>query len=156
MTLLLAVATLASCPVVTLPKGHPVPLVTDIALSSKTHVKGAMVPLRTASDVKVDGVIVIPAATEVAGQISDARATGGLGVSGRLAVRPLYLRVGKSLVRLAGATGDEASVGVGGVIGLAFVPAVSGRSASIPAGSALTSTVAKDVALSVPCPSAAE
>lgn len=151
MTILLAAA-MAACPAVTLPRGHAVPLATVTALSSKTSVKGQMIDLTTTADVSIDGTVVIPAGTGAVGQISDARATGGLGMSGRLSLRPLYLRIGKSLVRLTGAREDKASVSAGGVFGLAIAPAISGRSATIKAGTSLAATVEKDAAVILPCP----
>lgn len=138
---------------VTLRVGTAVALATNEALSSKTHVKGAIVALVTTEDVQADGVVAIPRGTAATGQVIDARATGGLGTAGRLVVRPLYLRLGQRTVRLAGAASDKASVSVGGVAGMVFLtPIFSGRSAAIPAGTAMPAIVEKTVVLVTPEP----
>jgi hypothetical protein len=146
-SLLLAAAPVQACPA--LPAGLAVPLVTVDPLSSKKQATGDMVALRTAEDVVVDGVVVIPKGTDATGQISNAQATGGLGVNGKLAIAPLYLRVGAAVVRLTGATQKKGTTGADTVAGLYFVPIVSGKSANIPAGTALAAEVLKPVTL---CP----
>jgi hypothetical protein len=137
-----------SAPVV-LHIGTPVPLVTTTPLSSKTNVKGDVVPLRTADDVIIDGVIAIPKGTDATGQVVDARAKGAMGMSGKLLIRPLYLHVGNTVVRLAGQAADSASVSAGAVIGTVALgmAAFTGRSANIPAGTPLSAVVEKTVTL---------
>jgi hypothetical protein len=140
----------ATCPPITLPAGVAITLVTTAPLSSKTSVKGDIVPLRTVDDVQVDGHIVIARGTEAIGQISDARSTGGLGVGGLLAIRPLYLKTATSIVRLTGATTTRGGAPAGTVVGLAVLtPVISGRSATVPTGSAIPAVVEKSVVLHI-------
>jgi hypothetical protein len=143
--LLMIVPTVALSQSATLHAGDRILLATTEPLSSKTSAKGDMVSLRTAEDLSVDGRPVIPAGTPAVGQVVDARSVGGLGVSGKLVIRPLYLRVKDKTVRLRGAASDKATLGTGGVIGVALFAVVSGRNATIPAGTVLAAEVEKDV-----------
>src|SRR3546814_8668006 len=103
------------------PMGLEIPLVTTTTLSSKTSVKGDFVPLETAADVLVDGHLVIAAGTQVTGQVTDAQTKGALGMSGRLAIRPLYLRAGDATVRLGGASSEKGSVTGGAIVGMVIL-----------------------------------
>jgi hypothetical protein len=142
-----------SCPPATLAAGTAITLVTTAPLSSKISVKGDLVTLRTAEDVRLDDQIVIPKGTEATGQISDARATGGLGMGGRLAVRPLYLKVGNTVVRLSGTAQKNGGAPAGTVIGVAILtPVISGRSALIPAETPIAAVVEKAVQIRLPGP----
>lgn len=132
----------------TLHMGASIPLVTDQPLSSKTSAKGDMVRLRTAADVIADGHVLIPKDTPAVGQISAARAKGAMGMSGQLAIRPLYIRIGDSFVRLGGAASEKGTITAGAVVGIAVLtPGFTGRSATIPAGTALEGFVERAVDL---------
>lgn len=136
---------------VTLSADTEIQLETVAPLSSKTNVKGDIVALRTASDVLVDGRIVVPKGAMASGQISDARAKGALGMSGRLVVQPLYMMVGSTTVRLEGNAANRGSVSAGAVIGMAVLtPGFTGRSATIPAGTRLVAYVSRSTAVTVP------
>lgn len=131
---------------VTLQAGDPVVLETVSQLSSKTSVKGDLIDLRVIRDVIADGRVAIPAGTAAKGQIADARAKGGLGMSGRILVRPLYLETNGQIVRLRGRTTEKGSLSAGGVVGLVILtPAFSGRSAVIPAGTEVPGEIEKPV-----------
>jgi hypothetical protein len=146
----LASTAYAQAKTVTLRLGTPVPLVTAAPLSSKTHAKGDMVELRTAADVLVDGVVAVPAGTPVTGQVVESRGTGGMGTTGHLAIRPLYITSGARIVRLAGAAKGSGRTGADTVLGMVLLtPLLSGRSAVIPAGTAIDAVVEKSVALPV-------
>jgi len=133
---------------VSLPVGTNIPLVTVSALSSATNVKGDLVALKTEDDVLIDGAIAIPKGTEAIGQIADAQAKGALGMSGRLVIRPLYLRLGSTVVRLSGAMTGKGSVATGAVVGLVMLnPGFTGRSATVPAGTKVGAIVEKSVTL---------
>jgi hypothetical protein len=135
---------------ITVPIGTEIPLVTSEALSSKTSVKGDFVPIETAADVRIEGQLLIPAGTKAIAQVVDAQAKGAMGMSGRLAIRPLYLRLGDSTVRLGGASSDKGSVTAGAVIGMAFLTAgFTGRSAVIPKGSKFSGYVEHAVELPI-------
>lgn len=151
---ILAAAALQTCPVpITLAVGTEIPVETREALSSKVDVKGRMVAMAVSEDVVIDGAVAIAKGTPVTGQIADAQATGGLGTSGRLLVRPLYLQVANRTVRLRGGTLRKRGVSAGGVIGLAVLSlATSGRTATIPAGTRVPAEVERDVVVERHCP----
>lgn len=149
--LLGATTSVAEAQPITLQAGDPLVLETVSPLSSKTSVKGDLIDLRVIRDVIADGRIAIPAGTAAKGQIADARAKGGLGMSGRLFVRPLYLETGGQIVRLRGRTAEKGSISAGGVVGLVMLtPAFSGRSATIPAGTEIPGEVEKPVTIIPP------
>lgn len=129
----------------------PVRVITSAPLSSKTSAKGDRVALEIAEDVVVDGRTLISKGTAVIGEISDARVKSVLGQSGKLSVRPLYLRLGSQTVRLSGETGVKAKTAGGAIVGLALVSAMfTGRSAVIPAGTEIPASIERDVAISPP------
>jgi hypothetical protein len=146
-SLLFVVSAAAGAQPVTVRAGAHLTLVTSEDLSSKTTAKGDIVALRLAQDFSIDGRVVIPAGTPAVGQVSDARASGGLGVSGKLAIKPLYVRVRDVTIRLKGTSSERASVDSGVVVGVALVGVASGHSATIPAGTILAAEVEKDVSL---------
>lgn len=134
----------------TLLLGTPVELATRSPLSSKTSAKGDMVALRTTADVSTGGIVVIPAGTDATGQVEESRGTGGMGTNGRLVIRPLYLRLGDQIVRLTGAMANTGRTKADTVIGMALLtPLISGRSAVMPAGTAVNAIVEKTVELSI-------
>ncbi len=136
---------------VTLYANIEVPLETTAPLSSKTSVKGDLVVMRTSADVLIDGRVIIPKGTPAAAQVSDSRAKGALGMSGKLLVQPLYLTIGSTIVRLEGNTANKGTVSAGAVIGMAVLsPGFSGRSATIPAGTRLTAFVARSADVTIP------
>ncbi len=139
-----APAEAAAAPIVT---GTEVRLITAEALSSKCQVKGDLVRLKVAEDVLVGDRIVIPSGTEAIGQVVDARAKGAMGMNGRLVLRPLYVKVGERIVRLAGLEQDKGSIEPGAVIGMVALgsAAFTGRSAEIPAGTSIRAMVERTV-----------
>ncbi|SFP47165.1 hypothetical protein [Sphingomonas rubra] len=144
----LVVSTAAAASPVTIPAGTSVRLVTAQPLSSKTQVKGDLVALRTAEDVRVGDVVAVPKGTAATGQVAEARAKGAMGMAGRLEIRPLYLTLDGRTVRLAGAEGEHGGVQPGAILGMLLVaPLFTGKSAVIPEGTPLRAVVAKTVIL---------
>ena len=140
----------AEAPPLVVRLGTPVPMATVAPLSSRTHAKGDLVELRTAGDVVIDGAVAIPRDTAAVGQVAESRDTGGMGTTGHLAIRPLYLRVGDRTVRLTGTASRSGSTSADTVIGMVLLtPLLSGRSAVIPAGTAVAAMVEKTVTLPV-------
>jgi hypothetical protein len=120
--------------------------VTVDALSSKRNVKGDMIALRTSADVRVDDRVIIPGGTPAVGQISDARAKGAMGMNGKVAVRPLYLRIGATIVRLKGQAAAKGTAEAGAVIGIiVLTPGFTGRNGTIAAGTKIAAEVEKDI-----------
>jgi hypothetical protein len=143
----------ATCPMdVAIPAGLAVPLATVDALSSKTNVKGDMVALRTAEDVRIGEVLVIPRATPATGQITDSRKKGAMGMKGQLTIRPLYLRAGGTVIRLTGTADKKGTLPAGSAVGFVLSAGFTGRSAVIPAGTPLDTTVERATTLRVEAP----
>lgn len=138
----------AETKLVTLPMGTEIPLETATPLSSKTNVKGDLIALKTVGEVSIAGHRLIPAGANVVGEVTDARAKGAMGMSGRLAIRPLYIRMGDLTVRLGGATSEKASATTGAIVGMVVLtPGFTGRSAVIPQGTKLSGYVARSIEL---------
>jgi hypothetical protein len=128
----------------------PIRVITSAPLSSKTSAKGERVALEVAEDVIIDGQTLIKKGTAVIGEISDARVKAMFGQSGKLSVRPLYLRVGTQIVRLSGESGTKAKTSGGAIVGLAVVsPLFTGRSAIIPAGTEVPASIERDVTINL-------
>ena len=141
-------STPAEAATVVVPMGTDVRLATAQPLSSKTNVKGDLVPLTVTEDVTIEGRVVIPAGTPAVGQISDARAKGAMGMNGRIVIRPLYLQVNGRTVRLTGSEREKGSVAAGAVVGMAVLgPAFTGRSANIPIGTPVLAMTEKTTTL---------
>lgn len=152
LTSVLVITAVAQAAGVELPIGTPVALETVGELSSRSQVKGDMIPLRVASDVLVQGTLMVRAGTEAVGQVVDAQAKGAMGMSGRIVIRPLYAKAGGRIIRLSGQSTNAGSVTAGAVLGTVALamPVFTGRSATIPAGTKFTAMVEKTVRLTPP------
>jgi hypothetical protein len=133
-----------------LPAGEEILLETVSELSSKKQVKGDLVPLRVARAVRVEGAVLVPAGASATGQIVDARAKGALGMSGKLSIRPLFIRQGDVTIRLGGQAREKGTTDPGAIIGMAVLSAgFTGRSAVIPAGTRFAAIVERGAQLPV-------
>lgn len=133
---------------IVLAEGTTIRLHTAERLSSKHAATGDMVALTVAEDVKIDGLVAIPAGTPAKGQVAEASGTGGLGASGKLMLRPLYLQLGETVVRLDGQSRRDGGLPAATAVGMVTVSGLfSGRTAEIPAGAALDSVVRRTVTL---------
>lgn len=133
--------------------GTSIQLETVQPVSSKTAAKGDLVDLIVRDDVLVEGRVVVSRGTPAIGQISDARAKGAMGMSGRLMLRPLYIRLSDTTVRIDGEASDKGSVTAGAVIGLAILSAgFTGQSAELLKGTLLTGHVLRDISLAPASP----
>lgn len=149
--LVMILAADAACPPpVTLAAGTAIPVVTAAPLTSKTAHTGDPIDLVTSHDVVVDGMVVIPKGTIAHGQIAEAHSTGGLGVGGKLTLRPLYLTLGDTTVRLTGSMTANGEFPVGSAIGIAAATpfmSLSGISAKIAAQTPVPAAVLKSVTI---------
>lgn len=135
---------------VTIMAGTPISLETAVELTSNNVVMGSLVRFRVADDVRVDGVVVIAKGTEATGQVIDARERGAMGMSGKLTIRPLFLRAGQQIVRLSGSVDRKMGTSAGEVAQFAFNPMFfTGRNAVIPAGTLVAAEVEKAVTVTV-------
>lgn len=134
----------------TIAAGTTIELETATELTSNNVVMGSLVRFRVAEDVRVDGVVVIPKGTDATGQVTDARQRGAIGMSGKLAIRPLYLRVGQAIVRLRGGTRTTMGTSEGEIASFVFNPLFfTGHNAVIPMGTCLPAAVEKATIVTV-------
>lgn len=137
--------------------GAEIPLVTREELTTKKkQVRvGQRVQLEVASNVTVNGVVVVPVGTPAIGEVTEVRNKGMWGKSGYIAVRIISMRLGDRQIRLSGTFDDKGVTGTGGVVAaVVFVPVVgfftTGTSAAIPAGSGTKGFLEEDIAFVPP------
>jgi hypothetical protein len=132
--------------------GTPVPLETAAALHSKTHRQGDRFELLVDEDVLVGGHVAIPRGAKALGEIAKHTAKGPYGKAGRLELRLLYVTAGGRNIRLDGAQaekgeGNEVPSVAAGLVSGAIGAFIFGKSASLPAGTAVTGYVHRDLPL---------
>lgn len=132
------------------PAGTVIDLVTTNPISSKKSVKGDLLYLKIAAPLIVEGIAVIPVDTVVVGQLSRAEERGAFGKAGKLEVQLLYAELPRGTVRISGAIeakgkggADDAAATAAAFLILPFV--TTGRSAEIPAGSAVSGRLDQDL-----------
>lgn len=142
---------------IVLPAGTPVPLVMLGAISSKTHRQGDRFELAVAADVIVGGHVLIPKGSRALGEVTRHVAKGAYGRSGKLELAPLYVTVAGLRIRLDGRSRRSGADAAAGAIlaatvigGLASV--VSGKSAAVPAGTALPAFTHRDLVFRIAVP----
>lgn len=150
-----AAAASPSAPPVVVPAGTIIDLVTVNAISSKKSVKGDLLHLKVASPLIVDGMTVIAVDTVVVGQLARAEQRGAFGRSGKLEAHLLYAELPGGTVRISGAIeargkggADDAAATAAAFLALPFV--ATGRSAEIPAGSAVSGRLSHDLRIDRP------
>ena len=128
--------------------GTSVPLktLTELTTKGKKLRVGDRFNLEVAEPVMVEGVTVIPVGSPAIGEVTSVRNKGMWGKSGAIEVRMLYTTVNGRQIRLSGATDDKGVTGTAGVVGAVVLLPVAGffltgTSAVIPAGSAITGFV---------------
>lgn len=141
--------------------GTEIPLVTREELTTKKkQVRvGQRVQLEVASNVTVNGFVVVPVGTPAVGEVTEVRNKGMWGKSGYIAVRIISMRLGDRQIRLSGTFDDKGVTGTGGVVAaVAFVPIAgfftTGTSAAIPSGSGAKGFLEEDIAFAPPAAAA--
>ena len=132
--------------------GTEIPLTMREELTTKgKHLRvGQRFQMAVASDVMVNGVVVIPAGTPATGEITEVRNKGMWGKSGYIGAQVTSLRLGDRHVRMTGTFDDKGVTGTGGVVAaIAFVPIAgfftTGTSAVIPLGGGVTGFLNEDI-----------
>lgn len=163
-----AAAPIASAPAVSLPVvplaptgqamlrvGTPVSLrmAEGLTTEGKKLRVGHRFRLETTDAVIVDGQTVIPAGSMAMGEVTDVRNKGMWGKSGRINGRILYVTANGRQIRMSGQLDDKGRTGTAGVVAsVALVPIagffVTGTSARIPVGGAVSGFIDEDVPLS--------
>lgn len=136
----------------TLRAGTPVSLRMMETLSTKGKKlrEGTRFNLETAEPVTLNGMTVIPVGSPAIGEVIDVKNKGMWGKSGRINVRVLYVRANGRQIRLTGVADDKGTAGTVAVVGAAvFVPVVgffvTGTSATIPTGAAVSAFLDEDI-----------
>jgi hypothetical protein len=132
-----------------LPAGTPIRFVTEAELHSKSLIQGQRFGLKVADDVKVGSALVIPRGTPAVGEVEYLSEKGMFGKSAKFTLRPLFIDLGGRRVNLDGITSQrgnravtEAAITTVLTGGLGVF--ITGKSASLPAGSSLDGTVRDD------------
>ena len=140
--------------------GAPVPLkfMEAITTKGKTLRVGQRIQMEVAENVMLGSQVVIPVGTPAVGEITDVRNKGMWGKSGKINARALYARVNGRQIRLTGQIDDKGvagGIGAAAVSGIVFLPAgffMTGTSAKIPAGAAMSAFLDEDIQIDVAPP----
>jgi hypothetical protein len=132
-----------------LPRGTMVRLMVTKEVNSRDHKAGHRFKLRVDEDVLVDGVKLIPNGAIAWGEVTDVRATGGVGKSGKINARLLYVEAQGRQIPLQGERQDKGSGGGAqtAVSVLAFGPfglLMKGNNATLKAGEILNGYTVAD------------
>jgi hypothetical protein len=108
-------------------------------VNSRDHKTGYRFVLRVDEEVKAGAVTVIPIGAKAWGEVTSAEGTGGVGKSGRLSAKLLYVEAGGQKVQLDGNRqskgGDSTGAVVGAVVGFGiFGLLTKGSNATLKAG----------------------
>ena len=135
-----------------LPAGTAVRLETLDPLDSRSASQGQRFKLQVTENVMAGSTVVIPQGAVAVGEVEAVSGKGMVGKSGRLVLRPLFIDVAGKRVNLVGVNSENGSDATGGVAvasvltnGLMLF--VTGKSASVPAGSPMLGRVRTDVTL---------
>jgi hypothetical protein len=144
----------ALAPIV-LPRGTMVRLMVTREVNSRDNHPGDRFALRVDEDVRVHDVTVIPVGTRAWGELIDAAGTEGLGKSGKLSARLLYVEAGGQRIDLEGSRQSTGSGGTGSVVAgvLAFGVFglfMKGANATLKAGEILNGYTVADAAVAAP------
>jgi hypothetical protein len=162
VTILALALLLADLPAAPSPaSGIVVPARTRVELStvdpidSRSVKQGQRFALRVSADITVGSVAVIPRGTPAIGEVEAVSGKGMVGKPGRLVLRPLFIEIAGERINLIGTSdehGKDATAGVaaGSLLLSGWGMFITGKSASVPAGSPLPARVRSDVALPVP------
>jgi len=132
--------------------GTEVPLAMREELTTKKKKLrvGQRFQMEVASDVLVNGVVVIPAKTPAIGEITEVRNKGMWGKSGYINARVVSLRMGDRHIRMTGTFDDKGVTGTAGVVAsVALIPLAgfftTGTSAMIPLGAQTKGFLDEDI-----------
>jgi hypothetical protein len=137
-----------------LPARTPVQLDTIDPVDSRSAKQGQRFALRVSDDVRVGTAIVIPKGTPAVGEVEAVSGKGMVGKAGRLVLQPLFVEIAGERIYLVGANEERgkdstAGVAVGSLLLSGWGIFITGKSASVPAGSPLPGRTRTDVTLPV-------
>lgn len=137
----------------------PLRLSEELTTKGKRLRVGQRFNMEVAEAVMVNGQVVIPAGSPAVGEITEVRNKGMWGKSGHLTAQMLHVSVNGRPIRMSGTFDDKGVTGTAGVVGAAVLIPVAGffmtgTSARIPMGAAVTGFIAEDVPIAFSAPSA--
>ena len=141
--------------VVTLKSGTPVTLELITSLNSNKAKSGQMVEFRVISDVKAEGVVVIPAGSIAKGLVIEAEKSGILGQPGelRVAIKNVTAIDGTNVALFGNEFNEEGKdkliVSVVGTLLCLFPLFIKGGKAEMPAGTQMQATVLSSTEISI-------
>ena len=138
-----------------LPKGTMVRLMVIKEVNSRDNRPGDRFVLRVDEDVQVQGVTLIPTGAKAWGELIGAEKSGGVGKSGKINARLLFVEAGERKIDLDGERQSSGSGGTGQVVAsvLAFGPLgllMKGNNATLKAGEILNGYTLADTAFEPP------
>ena len=140
---------------ITLRASTPVHFVTEAAIDSRTVRQGERFTIIVAEDVSVGETLVLAKGTRGVGEVEAVSGKGMFGKSGSLALMPLFVERGGQRIYLEGALEQRGKEQIGGAAvttallgGLGM--AITGKSATLAAGSPIDGRVRSDVTLNLP------
>lgn len=142
-------------PQLVLPKGTMVRLMVTKEVNSRDNKPGDRFALRVDEDVQVGGAILIPTGAKAWGELVGSKQTGGVGKSGKINARLLYVETNGKRIDLDGQRESSGSGGTGQVIAsvIAFGPfglLMKGNNATLKAGEILNGYTLADIEFSAP------
>lgn len=142
----------------TIPQDTPVELMATIEISTADVKPGTRFKLRLNRSIEVDGRSIVPVGASAVGEVLTAKDSGGLGKSGKMTARLLFLQLGDVQIPLEGDVVEKgrgagsagSAILLGGLVGLFH----RGNNAKIKAGEIVMGFVSQDVILDVSGPAA--
>jgi len=138
---------------IVLPAGTAVRLVTVGAVDSRSAKQGQRFVLALAEDVTVGSTVVIPRGTAAVGEVEAVSGKGAFGMPAHLVLRPLFVEVTGERINLVGLNKENGQNNVAAAaITTAITPLgllITGKSATVPAGSVILGRVRSDVTVPV-------
>jgi hypothetical protein len=142
----------APAPKLVLPKGTMVRLMVLKEVNSRDNHPGDRFVLRVDEAVQVHGVTIIPIGAKAWGELLQSETSGGVGKSGKISARLLYVEADGQRIVLDGARQSSGGGGAGNVVAgvIAFGPLglfMKGNNASLKAGEILNGYTLADTPL---------
>ena len=142
---------------VRIPEGTEFTVRLEESISSKHAQDGDRFTISLDDDVKLADGTVLRAGYRGVGEVVDARKSGMLGKTGKLAIRLVYLKVGEERIKLRAQRGSQGSHNTGVQVASLLLlwpalPFIKGKNTSIPKGTMMTAFADVDTAFEAPLP----
>ncbi len=152
LALQLATQPVALAPTSLIRAGTPVAFVTESVIDSRTVRQGQRFTIIVVDDVIVGDKPLILKGTRAIGEVEAVTGKGMFGKPGTLALRPLFVELGGQRIYFDGLTEQRGKEQVGGAAVATFAAGafgliITGKSATLPAGSRLEGRVRSDVTI---------